>query len=156
MWVAVGAQGGKLITTKAKVSKVSSERVVPIFFSSHPDAHDAGTCSEMSSGSGGSGAAPKTQDACLADGGEWEPAPMLASLLALLAPGFLRVGGISADQVHYVGGGAADAMARRHAAAVSSEARVSAVRATSAPPGATAAAGWARPGSGCRRRSSAG
>ena len=36
--------------------------------------HDAGTCSEMSSGSGGSGAAPKTQDACLAEGGEWEPA----------------------------------------------------------------------------------
>ena len=46
MWTAVGAQGGKLITTKAKVSKVSSERVVPMFFSSHPDAHDAGTCSK--------------------------------------------------------------------------------------------------------------
>ena len=36
--------------------------------------HDAGTCSEMSSGSGGSGAAPKTKDDCLAEGGEWEPA----------------------------------------------------------------------------------
>ena len=24
----------------------NSERVVPIFFSSHPDAHDAGTCSK--------------------------------------------------------------------------------------------------------------
>jgi hypothetical protein len=31
--------------------------------------------------------------------------PMLQAVMGLLAPGFLRVGGISADQVHWIGNG---------------------------------------------------